>query len=117
MTQEQNTETVALSMENVKELFQEMFKGQEQALFKIPSSCINTLKQRLDKLTLQVIDDNSKLKKICKEADDLKLSLDASLNIYEDKLNKLEKDIDLKKRKIEQTWKEYGMTATNFMRN
>ena len=28
MTQKQNTETVALSMENVKELFWEMFKEQ-----------------------------------------------------------------------------------------
>ena len=48
----QNTETVALSMENMKELFREMFKEQEQALIKMLSSCTNTLNQRLDELKL-----------------------------------------------------------------
>ena len=74
-------------MENVKVLFREMFKEQEQALIKIFSFCTNILNQRLDKLILQVTDNNNKLKEICKETGDLKLSLDASLNIYEDKLN------------------------------
>ena len=66
MTQEQKTETVTLSMENVKELSQEMFKQQEEALLKILSSCIDTLNQRLDKLTFQVTDNNSKLKETSK---------------------------------------------------
>ena len=52
MTQEQNTETVALSMKNVKELFRETFKKQGQALIKILSTCTDTLNQRLDKPTL-----------------------------------------------------------------
>ena len=83
----------------MKELFREMFKEQEQALIKMLSSCINTLNQRLDELTLQVTDNNNKLKEICKETDDLKLNLDASLNIYEGKLNKLEKTIEFEKEK------------------
>ena len=65
-----------------------MFKEQEQALIKILFSSTNTLNQRLDKL-----------KEICKETDNLKLSLDASLNVYEDKLNKLEKIIEFEKEK------------------
>ena len=44
-------------------LFREMFKQKEEALLKILSSCIDTLNQRLDKLTFQVTDNNSKLKK------------------------------------------------------
>ena len=74
-----------------------MFKEQEQALIKILFSSTNTLNQRLDKL-----------KEICKETDNLKLSLDASLNVYEDKLNKLEKIIEFEKEKnrteLEKVW-------------
>ena len=50
MTQEQNTATVTLSMENVKELFREIFKGQEQALPKILSSYADTLNQTNTKM-------------------------------------------------------------------
>ena len=70
-----------------------MFKEQEQPLLKILSSCKysrDTLKQRLTKLTLQATDSNNNLKEICKEIENFKLSLDASLNIYEDKRNKAE---------------------------
>ena len=76
-----------------------MLKKQEQALIKILFSSTNTLNQRLDELKLEVTDNNNKLKEICKETDDLKLSLDASLNVYEDKLNKLEKIIEFEKEK------------------
>ena len=54
ITQEQNSQTVAISMKNVKELFREMIKEQEEALIKILSSCNDTLNQRLDKIALQV---------------------------------------------------------------
>ena len=36
-----------------------MFKEQEEALLKILSSCTDALNQRLDKLALQVTDNNS----------------------------------------------------------
>ena len=54
MTQEQNSQTVAISMKSVKELFREMIKEQEEALIKILSSCNDALNQRLDKIALQV---------------------------------------------------------------
>lgn len=68
MTQEQNTKTVTLSIENMKESFHEMLKEQEQVLFKILSSCINALNERFVKLTLK---------------------LTTTKKVYEDKLNKL----------------------------
>ena len=70
------------------------------------------MNERLDKLAIQVTDNYNKLRKICKETGDLKLVLDASLNIYEEKLNKFEKI----KRKIEQNWKRYGKITTNFVK-
>lgn len=73
-----------------------MIKEQEQALIKILSSCTGTLDQRLDKVTLQVTDNNNKLKKICKKKD-LKPTLEVFLNMYEVKLNKVEKALKLKK--------------------
>lgn len=41
-------------MKNVKDLFREMIKEQEEALIKILSSCNYALNQRLDKIALQV---------------------------------------------------------------
>ena len=54
MNQEQNTETITLSMKNVKELFWELFlfKEQKQALIEILYLCFDTMNQRLNKLTL-----------------------------------------------------------------
>ena len=60
-----------------KALSRELLKEQEKGLLKILS---------LNKLKLQVTDNNNKLKEICKETDYWKLSLDASLNTYQDKL-------------------------------
>ena len=57
----------------MKELFREMFKEEEeQALITIFSSFTGTLHQRLDKLTLQVSDNNNKLKEICNETNYLR---------------------------------------------
>ena len=54
--------------ENVKELFREMFKEQEPVLImKILSICTDILYQRLDKLTLQITENNNKLKEIYKK--------------------------------------------------
>ena len=54
--------------ENVKELFREMFKEQEPVLItKILSICTDILDQRLDKLTLQITENNNKLKEIYKK--------------------------------------------------
>ena len=74
-----------------------MSKEQEQSLLKILFTCTDILHERLDKLTLQVTDTNNKLKENCNETGYLKLSLDASLNIYEDKLNNVEKTIKFEK--------------------
>ena len=50
-----------------------MFKEEEeQALIKIFSSFTSTLNQRLDKLTLQVRDNNNKLREICNETNYLR---------------------------------------------
>ena len=54
----------------MKDLFREMFKEEEErALIKIFSSFTGTLNQRLAKLTLQVTDNNNKLKEIRNETD------------------------------------------------
>ena len=56
---------------------------QGQPFIKTISSCTNTLNQRLDKVTRQV--KQQQTEEIKKEANDLKLSLHASVNIYKDK--------------------------------
>ena len=65
----------------MKELFTEMFKAQEAAIEQIVSGCNTDTITRWDQLTEEIQDNNERLNKLNKEAEDLKLSLDASQKI------------------------------------
>ena len=65
----------------MKELFTEMFKAQEEAIEQIVSGCNTDTITRWDQLTEEIQDNNERLNKLNKEAEDLKLSLDASQKI------------------------------------
>ena len=59
------------------------------------------LQKSLDKLTIEIKDNNDRLNNIMKETDDLKLSIETSQNITDDKLKDTENSID----KIKETFK------------
>ena len=75
-----------VSNDIIKELFTEMFKVEEETIRKIVSSCNTDTIARLDRLTEEIQDSNEKLNKLNKETEDLKLSLDASKEIFKKKL-------------------------------
>ena len=90
-----------LTIDSVKEIFKEMFKEQQNALVNIVSQNTTPLQTSLDKLTMEIKDNNDRLNNIMKETDDLKLSIETYQNITDDKLKDTENSID----KIKETFK------------
>lgn len=73
---EKSLEKVSIDM--IKEHFTELFKAQEETIIKIVSCCNTDTIARLNRLTEEIQDNNERLNKLNKEANDLKLSLSAS---------------------------------------
>ena len=90
-----------LTIDSVKEIFKEMFKEQQNALANIVSQNTTPLQTSLDKLTMEIKDNNDRLNSIMKKTDDLKLSIETYQNITDDKLKNTAKSID----KIKETFK------------
>ena len=83
-----------LTIDSVKEIFKEMFKEQQNALVNIVSQNTTPLQTSLDKLTMEIKDNNDRLNNIMKETDDLKLSIETYQNITDDKLKDTENSTD-----------------------
>ena len=60
-----------LTIESVKEFFQQIFKEQQNALVNIASQDTTPVQISLDKLTMEIKDNNHRLNNIMKETDDL----------------------------------------------
>ena len=80
-----------ITINTVKELFQEMFKEQQKALLDIVSTNTTPLQKSLDRLSIQIQDNSSRLENIIKETDDLKLSLEATQEMQDEKIKSIEK--------------------------
>ena len=90
-----------LTIDSVKEIFKEMFKEQQNALVNIVSQNTTPLQTSLDKLTMEIKDNNDRLNNIMKETDDLKASIETYQNITDDKFKNTENSTD----KIKETFK------------
>ena len=90
-----------LTIDSVKEIFREMFKEQQNALVNIVSQNTTPPQTSLDKLAMEIKDNNDRLNNIMKETNDLKLSIETYQNITDDKLKNTENFID----KITETFK------------
>ena len=80
-----------ISINTVKELFQEMFKEQQKALLDIVSTNTTPLQKSLDRLSIQIQDNSNRLENIIKETDDLKLSLEATQEMLDEKIKSVQK--------------------------
>ena len=78
-----------------------MSKEKQNALVNIVSQNTTPFQTSLDKLTMEIKENNDRLNNIIKEADDLKLSIETYQNITDDKLKDTENSID----KIKETSK------------
>ena len=85
----------------ILEIFKGMFKEQQNSLLNIVFQNTTPIQTSLDKLTMEIKDNNDRLNNIMKETDDLKLSIETYQNITDDKLKDTENSID----KIKETFK------------
>ena len=87
-----------------------MFKEKQNALVNIVSQNTTPFQTSLDKLTMEIKENNDRLNNIIKEADDLTLSIETYQNITDDKLKDTENSIDkikeTSKREIEKLKKD-----------
>ena len=95
--EEENDKNSFVTIEFVKEIFKEMFQEQQEALLNIISSNTAPLRQSINKLTIEIKDNNDR-----KDNNDLKLSVQTYQNVFDDKIKELEDSI----KKIKENHKE-----------
>ena len=91
-----------ITINTVKELFQEMLKEQQKALLDIVSTNTTPLQKSLDRLSIQIQDNSNRLEKIIKESNDLKLSLEATQEMQDEKIKSVEKLVKEVEKKYKQ---------------
>ena len=84
-----NTSDANISIELVKEIFTNIFREQEQKLLDIVRNGTSDTNARLDRLTQEISDNNIKLNALRKETYDLKLSLETSQEITDNKFKEI----------------------------
>ena len=92
----------------IKELFTEMFKVQEEAIRKIVSSCNSDTIVGLGRLSEEIQDNNERLERLNKETVDLKISLETSQEVFEKKFEKVDGNLSKQKHKedINELWED-----------
>ena len=75
-----------------------MFQEQQEALLNIISSNTAPLRQSIDKLTIDIKDNNDRLNSIVKDTEDLKLSVQTYQDVF-DKIKEIEDSIEKIKEK------------------
>ena len=91
-----------ITINTVKELFQEMFKEQQKALLNVVSTNTTPLQKSIDRLIMQIQDNSNRLENIIKETDDLKLSLKATQEMQDEKKKSVEKLVKVVEKKYKQ---------------
>ena len=91
-----------ITINTVKEFFQEMFKEQQKALLNIVSTNTTPLQKSLDRLSIQIQGNSNRLENIIKETDDLKLSLEVTQEMQDVKIKSVEKLVKEAEKKYKQ---------------
>ena len=91
-----------ITINTERELFQEMFKEQQKALLDIVSTNTTPLQNSLDRLSSQIQGNSNRLENIIKETDDLKLSLEATQEMQDEKIKSVEKLVEEVEKKYKQ---------------
>ena len=76
-----------------------MFQEQQEALLNIISSNTAPLRESIDKLTIEIKDNNDRLNSIAKDTEDLKLSVQTYQDVFDDKIKEIEDSIEKIKEK------------------
>ena len=97
--EEESDKNSFVTIEFIKEIFKEMFQEQQEALLNIISSNTAPLRQSIDKLTIEIKDNNDRLNSIVKDTEDLKLSVQTYQDVFDDKIKEIEDSIEKIKEK------------------
>ena len=79
-----------------------MFKEQQKAFLDIVSTNTTLLQISLDRLSIQIQDNSNRLENIIKETDDLKLSVEATQEMQDEKVKSVEKLVKEEEKKYKQ---------------
>ena len=112
-----NISDASVSIELVKEIFTNMFKEQEEKLLNIVRNGISDTNVRLDRLTQEISDNNIKLNDLSKETDDLKLSIEISQEITDEKFKEINKKLNNDKQQHGNEIDEYGKKMNIFVKS
>ena len=85
-----------VTIETINSIFQEIFKQQEQGLIETKSASTLT-NDRIDELSADITKNNEKL--IIQEVTDVQVSIDASQQIKEEKMEALEQNFEKEKKR------------------
>ena len=88
-----------ITIDTIISIFQEMFQQQEKVLIETVNSASLVTNQRIDKLSSDVTVNNEKLIKLAIDVNDVQLSIEASQEMIEEKIKKIEERIDKEKQK------------------
>ena len=90
-----------ITTDTIKSFFQEMFQQQEKVLIDTVNSASLVTKQRINKLSSDIIVNSEKLIKLADDVSDVKLSTEVSQEMREEKVKKLKRELIQKNKK---TW-------------
>ena len=90
-----------ITTDTIKSFFQEMFQQQEKVLIDTVNSASLVTKQRINKLSSDIIVNSEKLIKLADDVSDVKLSTEVSQEMMEEKVKKLKRELIQKNKK---TW-------------
>ena len=82
-----------MTIDTIKSIFQEMFQQQEKVLIERVNSASLVTNQRIDKLASDITINNEKLSKLANDVIDVQLSIEASQEMIEEKIQKIEERI------------------------
>ena len=86
-----------ITIDFIKSIFQEMFQQQEKVLIETVNSASLVTNQRIDKLSSDITVNNEKLIKLANDVSDVQLSIEASQQMIEQKIKKIEERTDKEK--------------------
>ena len=97
-----------ITIDTIKSIFQEMFQQQEKVLIETVNSTSLVTNQSIDKLSSDITVNNEKLIKLANDLSDVQLSIEASYEMIDKKIKKIEERITKEKQRHMEQYEKIG---------
>ena len=97
-----------ITIDTIKSIFQEMFQQQEKVLIETVNSTSLVTNQSIDKLSSDITVNNEKLIKLANDLSDVQLSIEASYEMIDKKIKKIEERITKEKQRNMEQYEKIG---------